>query len=617
METKRISRLERLLNKANALPLLPGVYIMRNSEKEIIYIGKAKKLKNRVSQYFRSQERHLEKVRQMVSHVDDFDYIICDSEFEALILECSLIKQNSPKYNILLKDDKGYHYIHISNEEWPRLNAVMQLPKDDGEVLGPYNSSFMMRQAVEEAKKIYKLPLCSRVFSDDAKKARPCLNAHIGLCSAPCAKRISKTDYVESVKEAVNFLKNGSKDAVERLTKQMEECAENLQFEKAAKYRDRIASINKLSEKQKVVMSPKPEQDVIAFVKGEKHACFEVFRFRNSKLVDREHFFVDCLSAEEEARSQFIVGYYSMHDDIPIRVLIDGDVDAKDDVIRFLSEKKGRSVELFRPQKGEQLKLLDMCRNNAAERVAQKEGAYLRDTAVLDELRSLLGLKTVPEYIESYDISNMAGKDNVAGMIVFKNGRPYKKAYKRFAIKSFEGQNDYASMSEVLTRRMAEYELHKNDEDTSFGFGKMPDLILLDGGLGQLHAVLPVLKSYDLSGRVFGMVKDSHHRTRALVGEYGEIAIKPTRAVFKLITDIQDEVHRFAIGYHHKKSEKSGVALQLLEIDGVGKKRAADLYKAFKNINKIATASIDELKAVKGMNQTVAEKIYNYYHETQ
>lgn len=606
-------RLSKLLEKANSLPLLPGVYIMRNRSGEIIYIGKAKKLKNRVTTYFRSQERHLEKVRQMVLNVYDFDYIICDSEFEALILECSLIKQNNPKYNILLKDDKGYHYIHISDDEWPRLNAVMQL-QPTGEMIGPYNSSYMMREAVDEAKRIYKLPSCNKVFSDNMKKARPCLNAYIGLCSAPCANKISKADYIESVKSAVEFLKKGSDKSIKDLTKLMNEAAENQQYEKAAKYRDRIFAINKLSEKQKVVMSSKPEQDVIAFVKGEKHACFEVFRFKNSRLCDREHFFVDYLSDEAGARAEFIISYYTMRDDVPVRILVDGEVDCKQEVIKYLSEKRNKSVEIVTAQKGEQKQLIDMCRNNAAERVAQKEGAYLKDTAALDELRSLLGLKTIPNYIEAYDISNMSGKDNVAGMIVFKNGKPFKKAYKRFAVKSFVGQDDYGSMREVLSRRMAEYDAHKNDEDTEYGFGKLPDLILLDGGKGQLNAVLPIVVDYGLKDRTFGMVKDSHHKTRALVGEYGEIAIKPTRAVFKLITNIQDEVHRFAIGYHHKKSEKNSFALQLNEIEGVGKKRANALLKSFKSINDIATAEIDELCKVEGMNRKTAENIYNFYH---
>lgn len=612
MDNNRDKRLDRLLDKANALPLLPGVYIMRNKNGEIIYIGKAKKLKNRVSQYFRSQERHNEKVRQMVAHVSDFDYIIVDSEFEALILECSLIKQNSPKYNILLKDDKGYHYIHITNEPWRRITAEKQL-KSDGENIGPYNSSYMLRQAVDEAKKIFKLPTCSMTFSDNMKRARPCLNAYIGLCCAPCSGKIGRKEYDENVSGAIEFLKKGSADTVKELERQMNDAAEQLLFEKAAKLRDKITAINKLSEKQKVVSSPYPEQDVIAFVKGEKHACFEVFVFRGSRLVDREHFFVDYLTTEEEARSQFIASYYAMRD-VPHRIMIDGEVDDFESIAEYLRQKRKKSVDIMIPQRGEQKQLLDMCRNNAAERVAQKEGAYLRDTAVLDELRSLLGLKTVPEYIEAYDISNMAGKDNVAGMVVFRNGKPLKAAYKRFAIKSFEGQDDYRSMNEVLCRRMDEYEKHKNDGE-NYGFGKMPDLILLDGGKGQLSAVMPVLEKYGMQSRTFGMVKDSHHRTRALVGQYGEIAIKPTRPVFRLITMIQDEVHRFAIGYHHKKSEKASLEMQLCEIEGVGKTRAVSLLKAFKGINEIAAADVEQLCGVKGITKTVAQNIYDFFRK--
>ena len=612
MDNNRDKRLDRLLEKANALPLLPGVYIMRNKNGDIIYIGKAKKLKNRVSQYFRSQERHTEKVRQMVAHVNDFDYIIVDSEFEALILECSLIKQNSPKYNILLKDDKGYHYIHITNEPWRRITAEKQL-KGDGENIGPYNSSYMLRQAVDEAKKIFKLPTCNMTFSDGMKRARPCLNAYIGLCCAPCSGKIKRDEYNENVNGAIEFLKKGSADTVKELEREMNDAAEQLLFEKAAKLRDKITAINKLSEKQKVVSSPYPEQDVIAFVKGEKHACFEVFVFRGSRLVDREHFFVDYLTTEEEARSQFIASYYAMRD-VPHRIMIDGEVDDLESIAQYLRQKRQKSVDIMIPQKGEQKQLLDMCRNNAAERVAQKEGAYLRDTAVLDELRSLLGLKTVPEYIEAYDISNMAGKENVAGMIVFKNGKPFKSAYKRFAIKSFDGQDDYRSMNEVLCRRMGEYEKHKNDGE-SYGFGKMPDLILLDGGKGQINAVMPILEKYGMQSRTFGMVKDSHHRTRALVGQYGEIAIKPTRPVFRLITVIQDEVHRFAIGYHHKKSEKASLEMQLCEIEGVGKTRAVALLKAFKGINEIAAANVEQLCKVKGITKTVAQNIYDFFRK--
>lgn len=603
-------KLEALQKKALSLPKLPGVYIMRNKDKEIIYIGKAKALKNRVTSYFASQENLLEKVRQMVSNVDDFDYIICDSEFEALILECSLIKQYMPKYNILLKDDKGYNYISISDDEYPVLKAVKQLPKS-GKVLGPYYSGYFLNQALAQAKKIYKLPLCSKKFSSDKKKnVRPCLNHFIGLCSAPCAGKISKSDYIASVNSAVEFLKKGSAETLKALKEEMAELSQNLEFEKAAKVRDRIIAIEKLNDKQKVVMSRFENQDVIAFVKGEKKDCFEVFRFKNYRLCDDEHFFVEDIAEPEQKRAQFITQYYSIRDDIPKRILVDGKVEESEQIAKLLSDKSGHSVEIVTAQKGEQKKLVEMCRLNAAERVSKIDGLSIRDTKVLDELQNLLGLKTLPKYIEAYDISNTAGKDNVAGMVVFKDASPYKKAYKRFAIKTFEGQDDYGSMREVISRRFKEYEQNKGEE----GFGILPDLILLDGGVGQLNAVLPIVQKYGFEDKTFGMVKDNHHKTRALVGRYGEIAIKPTRSVFKLISTMQDEVHRFAIGYHHKKAAKSLVSMQLTEIEGIGSKRAKNLLKHFGNINAIATASIDELNKVDGITKKCAENVYKFYH---
>ncbi len=605
-------RLNRLQKKALSLPKLPGVYIMRNKQKDVIYIGKAKALKNRVTSYFASQENLLEKVRQMVSNVEDFDYIICDSEFEALILECSLIKQYMPKYNILLKDDKGYSYISITDEEYPRLNAVKQLPKD-GKVLGPYYSSYFLKQALSEAKKIYKLPLCSKKFSSEKKKnVRPCLNHFIGLCSAPCANKISKQDYIDSVNGAVEFLKKGSSQTLKTLKEEMEICSENLDFEKAAKLRDKIIAIEKLNDKQKVVMSRFENQDVIAFVKGEKKDCFEVFRFKNYRLADDEHFMVDDILSPEQKRSQFIVQYYSIRDEIPKRILVDGDVEDRTSIEKLLTEKAGHNVQITFAQKGDQKKLIEMCRLNAAERVSKIDGLSIKDTKALDELQNLLGLKKIPKLIEAYDISNMAGKDNVAGMIVFKDASPCKKLYKRFAIKSFSGQDDYGSMREVLERRMREYEINKGLE----GFGVLPDLILLDGGMGQLNAVLPIVEKYGFADKTFGMVKDNHHKTRALVGRYGEIAIKPTRSVFKLVSSIQDEVHRYAIGYHHKKAKKGLVSMQLTEIEGIGPKKAKSLIDYFKDINKIATASVDELMNVSGINENNAKNIYEFYHNS-
>lgn len=602
-------RLRRLQDKALSLPKMPGVYIMKNADKDIIYIGKAKSLKNRVTSYFASQDNLLEKVRRMVENVSDFDYILCDSEFEALVLECSLIKQYMPKYNILLKDDKGYSYISISDDEYPRLNAVKQMPK--GKCLGPYYSSYFLNQALSQAKKIYKLPLCNKKFTENKTNTRPCLNYFIGLCSAPCAGKISKADYIDSVSGAVEFLKKGSAETLKALKTEMEECSENLEFEKAAKLRDKIISIEKLTEKQKVVMSRYKCQDVISLVNGEKKDCFEVFRFKNYKLSDDEHFFVDDILPNEQKRAQFITQYYSIRSDIPKRILVDGDVSDKEQIEKLLSEKAGSAVEIAFSIKGEQKKLLEMCRLNAAERVAKTDGLSIRDTKVLDELKNLLGLKKIPKTIEAYDISHTAGDNNVAGMVVFKDASAYKSGYKKFAVKSFVGQDDYGSMREVLQRRFNEYEKHRGEE----GFGTLPDLILLDGGLGQLNAVLPIVEKYGFSDKTYGMVKDDRHKTRALIGIDGEIAIKPTRSVFKLISSIQDEVHRFAIGYHRSKHRKQLISLQLTQIEGVGDKRAVSLLKHFSDINSIASATVEELQKADGINLSVAENIYNYFNK--
>lgn len=603
-------RIRALRKKALALPLLPGVYIMRDAHKEIIYIGKAKALKNRVSQYFTNIDKHLEKVRQMVLHVADFDYILCDSEFEALVLEASLIKQNQPKYNILLKDDKGYHYIHVSDEDWKRISAEKS-QKPGGRNIGPYNSGYMVRQAVEQAKRVYGLPMCNKHFSDDMKKTRPCLNYYIGLCKSPCSGRMKKAEYLEAVEGALEFIKKGSENTVAALQQQMEQASDNLEFEKAAKLRDRIAAIRNIQQKQKMVDNSGIARDVIAFVEGQKTACFEVFRFRGGQLSDREHFFVDPSAHTAAAASQFLTQYYSMRSDLPKIVMMAEPPESPEVLQQWLQQRAKHAVRFVYPQRGEQKQLLELCRTNAAERVAQKEGLSIRQTAVLDELRGLTGLKTAPRYIEAYDISHTAGSETVAGMVVFKDGRPYKNGYRRFAINGDAVQDDYASMAQVLTRRLREYQKHIGETE---GFGVLPDLILLDGGAGQLHAVLPVLQQAGVDVPVFGMVKDAHHKTRALVGRQGEIAIKATRSVFTLISSIQDEVHRFAIGYHHQKHRANALAMQLTSIEGIGEKRAKALLRTFRDINKIACASVEQLRQVPGMNEAAARKVYAFYH---
>ncbi len=599
-----------LRKKAMSLPLLPGVYIMKNADGEIIYIGKAKALKNRVSQYFGSQNRHPVKVRKMVENVDRFDYIVTGSEFEALVLECSLIKQHSPKYNILLKDDKGYSYIRISEGEYRKISAVFNKKDDGSEYIGPYLSSYSVRQSVDAANKIFKLPQCNKVFPRDFGKSRPCLNYYISQCCGLCTGKIKKSDYDEAVDGAIAFLKGDSRDIIADLRVKMEKAAEELDFEQAAKLRDRINSIERIKEKQKVVYKSVEEQDVFATADIDGSVCLAVLRFSNGRLFDSEHFFFDDPGDKEGMRSDFITSYYSMRDNIPKRVTVDGEVADRELLEQWLSEKKGKKVTVFVPARGEQLEIVNMCRKNAEEKLAIKKGRTGREIAVLDELKDLLGLKKTPEYIESYDISHTAGQDSVAGMIVFKGGKPYRKAYKRFSIKSFDGNDDYRAMNEVLTRRFSEYEKSKGSTE---GFGKLPDLILLDGGVGQVHAVEPVLREFGLKIPLFGMVKDNRHRTRAISGDGGEIAINSKRQVFTLVSEIQNEVHRFSVAYHHQKHAKRGLSLSLTEIEGVGEKRASALLKYFKTMTAIKNAEVDELSKAPGITSAVAQKIYDYY----
>ena len=603
-------KLKILREKAMKLPLTPGVYIMKNKDKKIIYIGKAKKLKNRVSQYFGSQNAHSTKVRKMVENVDDFDYILTDSEFEALVLECSLIKQNMPKYNILLKDDKGYSYIKVTPNPWGKISACFR--KDDPEAfyLGPYTGNFSVTNSVEEAREIFRLPSCNKVFPRDSGKGRPCLNYFISKCSAPCAGKISREDYEENLRQAVEFLKGGSAETLRRLKEEMEDAAENLEFEKAAKIRDRIKSIERIGSRQKVVVDGSINEDVFAIAQSEEKACLAVLSFREGLLVSTEHFIIDKSENLPDTRQELITSFYSMERQIPPLIVVDGEVTDSGLVSQWLSEKRGKKAQIFRPQRGEKAKVSEMCLNNAAQKLGEYLGRKGSEAAALDELAKLLGLSKTPEYIESYDISHTAGSDNVAGMVVFKNGRPYKSAYRKFSIKGFDGQDDYGSMREVISRRMNRYE---EEKESGEGFGKLPDLILLDGGQGQVNAVKPVIEAFGYDVPVFGMVKDSKHRTRAIADGGEEIAINSSRKAFTLVSSIQEEVHRFAITYHKKKHSKSNIGLTLTRIDGIGEKKAAMLLKEMKTLTRIKNSTAEELSNIKGISEKDARNIVTYF----
>lgn len=600
-------KLRRLKDKANKLPLTPGVYIMKNKEGKIIYIGKAKALKNRVSQYFGSQEKHYTKVRKMVENVEDFDYILTDSEFEALVLECSLIKQNMPKYNILLKDDKGFSYIKVT-DGWKNIFPVLQKDDENADYLGPYTAGFSVTKAVEQAKKIYKLPTCSKVFPRDIGKERPCLNYHLGLCCAPCSGKLSLDEYLKNVDGALDFLRFGGKETVKKLTAEMNELSENLEFEKAAKIRDIIRSIEKVGSSQKVVSSTYKEQDVFALSVMDGKACFAVLRFENNQLYDSEHFFCDEGENLSEMRGEIITSYYSLNRTIPPRIEIDGELADKENIERWLSEKRGTNVSIVIPQKGVQAKLIEMCKSNASQKLLEKYRVNDKSREALEELALLLGMSKIPEYIEAYDISHTGGGDNVAGMVVFKDGKPLKEAYRRFAIKGFSGQDDYRSMNEVLSRRFNEYYAHKEKGGT-VGFARLPDLILLDGGKGQVNAVLPLLEQYGIDVPVFGMVKNSKHRTSAISTAGGRIDFNARKKAFNLVTNIQDEVHRYAVAYHRKKHTKSALSASLTDIKGIGPARAKALIIRFGTLQKIGEATQAELMSVKGITEANAYEI--------
>ncbi len=604
-------KLPYLRKKAMSLPLTPGVYLMKNKKNEVIYVGKAKALKNRVSSYFGSQNGLWIKVRRMVENVEDFDYILCDSEFEALILECSLIKQHSPKYNILLKDDKGYHYIKITSNGWKNISAVKQKLDDGAEYIGPYTNSYGISNAIDEAKKIFMLPQCSKVFPRDYNKSRPCLNHFIGQCAAPCAGKMSAEAHSEAIEQAIDFIVNGSGKVIEKLTEKMLEASENLEFEKAAKIRDKINAIKKVTEKQKVVAASVEEQDVFAVVCSDSKACLSVIRFKDSRLYDTEHFIIDLPEDMPEARHELIRSYYSIRDFVPRRIAVDGEVAGSEVLCEWLASLAKRKVNIVTPQRGEQHSLIEMCRSNAAQKLAIYLGKTGKATAALDELGTLLGLKAPPEFIESYDISHTAGSENVAGMVVFKGGVPYKKSYRRFAIKGFSGQDDYASMAEVIERRILRY---FEEKDSGEGFGRLPDLILLDGGSGQVNAVKPVLEKYNLDIPLFGMVKDSHHKTRAIACSGDELSLTSKRAAFTLVSTIQEEVHRYAIEYHRGRRKKSTLSSTLTSIEGIGESRCKALLRHFKTVKAVSQASEEELAKVKGMNKNAAKAVFEAFH---
>lgn len=624
-------RLEYLREKVKKMPLQPGIYIMKDKKGQIIYIGKAKALKNRVSSYFRSVEKHTPKVYRMVENVWDFEYIVTSSEFEALVLECSFIKQHTPKYNILLKDDKGYHYIRVGGGEYGKITACHQPQKDGARYLGPYISGYVVKQTVDEVNKVFLLPTCNRNFPQEIGKQRPCLNYHIKQCMAPCSGKISPQEYAEALEEAVSFLKGSSANIQKILTQKMMQAAEAMQYEKAARYRDRIRAIQGLAENQKVVSIRYEEEDVIALVQSSVKCCAVVLQFRDYRLVDKEYFMLDELSEfaqnasltdskeqavepmMQELRTQFVLRYYDMKQQVPKAVVLDGPPSCQQELEEYLCQKAQRSVQLLLPQKGDQMKLLQMAKENASQQIAEQTRRTSREISALDELARLLGLHQVPNYIEAYDISNIGSETIVAGMVVFEGGRPLKGAYRKFSVRSVVGKpDDYASMREVLTRRLERYEQHKQE---GVGFGRLPDLILLDGGRGHVAAVKPLVRQMGFDIPIFGMAKDDRHRTRTIATEDGELSVSSFRAAFDLLTSIQDEVHRFSIGYSRSKHASRAMESVLRSVEGIGEKRAKNLFLRFRTLKAMEAATVEQLEETPGMTHLTALNLYRYLHE--
>ncbi len=598
-----------LRDKTSKLTEKPGCYIMKDSSGKIIYVGKAKNLKHRVTSYFRKGQDHLPKVWKMVSLVRDYDFIVTDSEFEALVLECSLIKQYSPKYNILLKDDKGYSYIRVSNEEYPRLTAALQKEDDGAQYIGPYISSYSVKQAVDEANRVFMLPTCTKQFPRDFGKSRPCLNCFIKQCMGVCKGEISAEDYRGVVQQAVEYIKSGSQASVERLTEQMNAAAEALDFEQAAKLRDRIAAIKKAAEGQKIVSDDLRDMDIFAVSENADRACGSVLMYRGGRLFDKYSAPLGMTDLGSAMREGFITEFYSARSEIPKDILLDEPIENTELLERYLSDKCGHRVHISVPQRGALLRLTTLAKSNASEHLSLRVGRTGKEITALEELAKALGLEKPPRFIECYDISNFGSSDMTCGMVVYENGRPCKRFYRKFAIKTVHEQNDYACMCEAVERRFKRY-LEGEDE----GFSTLPDLILLDGGKGHVATVTPVVRALGINVPIYGLVKDSKHRTRAATASDHEISLTSYRRAFALVTAIQDEVHRYAITFTKARHKKNSFALGLTSVKGIGEKKAQKLMTEYKTRAALEAATEYELAKTAGVSAATAAELYKYIH---
>lgn len=603
------------------LPDKPGVYIMHDSTDEIIYVGKAVNLKNRVRQYFQSSKNKSPKVIAMVSHIAYFEYIVTDSEMEALLLECNLIKKHRPKYNVMLKDDKTYPYIKVTtNEDFPRVFITRNYLKDKNRYFGPITDASAAKETVDLINRLFPIRKCKKNLPRDCGKERPCLNYHIGQCTAPCDRLISKEEYRKYIDEVLAVLDGKYEYIIKYLEGLMYAASDEMDFEKAAVYRDRINGIKRIMEKQKITNTGVGDSDVIAFSRAMDEALVQVFFIRGSKLSGREHFLIYAPDYIDRSgiMTQFVKQFYSGTAYIPKEIILEESLIPEEEpaIIELLENMRGSKVTITVPKKGDKYKMVELAARNAAitfERIGERiKKEQNRTIGALEEIKELLGLEKIPSRIESYDISNTQGFESVASMVVFENGKAKNSDYRKFKIKTVVGANDFASMQEVITRRLSHY-LKEKDEAGSFA--RLPDMIFVDGGSTQIMAALNAMESVGVYVPVCGMVKDDHHRTRGLLYNGEEIEIKTNSEGFKLITRIQDEVHRFAIQYHRQLRNERQVHSVLDDIEGIGPKRRKALMKHFGDIEAIKNAEVEDLLEVEEMTIKAAESVYLFFHK--
>ena len=609
------------------LPGQPGVYIMHDAKDAIIYVGKAISLKNRVRQYFQSSRDKTAKIKQMVSKIARFEYIVTDSELEALVLECNLIKEHRPRYNTMLKDDKTYPYIKVTaSEEYPRILFSRQMKKDKNKYFGPFTSAGAVKDTIELIRKIYRIRACSRKLPQDMGKDRPCLYYHIHQCDAPCQGYISQADYQKSVKQAVGFLNGQYEPVMKYLEEKMRTASETMEFEKAIEYRDLLESVRKVAQKQKITSQSMEDRDIIAMAKDERDAVVQVFFVRDGKLIGREHFHMNLTGSESKAEilNSFVKQFYAGTPFVPHEIWVQEELEDAEVIASFLTARRGQKVRFVVPKMGEKERLVELAEKNAKmvlsqdkEKIKREE---LRTIGAMNQIGSWIGLSGIKR-VEAYDISNISGFESVGSMIVYENGRPKRNDYRKFRIRTVQGPNDYASMREVLLRRFSHgleetKKMQAEGGDLAMGsFTRFPDLLMMDGGRGQVNIALEVLRELQLEIPVCGMVKDDNHRTRGLYYQNVEIPIDRHSEGFQLITRIQDEAHRFAIEYHRSLRGKEQVRSVLDDIKGIGPARRKSLMRTFKIIEAVREASVEELEAAPQMNRAAAEAVYIFFRD--